>query len=273
MGKQKGGSAQLAVVISDIHCGSEVALSPPFHSTRAGNSVTFGENHHQKWLWECWAAAILKVQSIIAHDQAILILNGDAIEGCHHRNNAELVEQEKLRQTEMAQTCLLPFLKLCRQRYVVKGTECHTEDFENHLAREIRAVGNKARDKWLIEVNGTLIDAAHHMGVTSRAYLEASLMSIHMGNARLNYARCGMRIPQVFLRGHRHCGGHFSDMEGMFVVTGAWQFLTRHGFKVVTDSIPRPSIAVLDWRGKEPGELPQIHEIKFDPPLPEIARA
>lgn len=91
-------------------------------------------------------------------------------------------------------------------------------------------------------------------------------MSILMGNARINCIRAGHEVPQVFLRAHRHCGGVFSDGGGMFGVTGAWQLLTRHGFKVVPDSIPRPSILILDWRGKKSGELPTPHHIFFNPP-------
>ena len=265
--------SQLAVIVSDLHCGSDVALAPPKIESRAGNITSHGKNYHQAWLWKCWLEMVNRVESITKREPSVLIVNGDAIEGEHHRNNKDLIEQEEPRQISIAAQCLKPLVALCSTRYLVSGTECHTKHYETLLAEKIGAVGNKARDKWLIEINGCLIDAAHHMGTTSRAYLEASLMSIQMGNARLNYARCGHRIPQVYLRAHRHCGGYFSDMAGMFCVTGAWQMLTRHGFKVVTDSIPRPSALVLDWRGKKHGELPQVHEIKFNPPQNEIQKA
>jgi hypothetical protein len=119
-------------------------------------------------------------------------------------------------------------------------------------------------------MHGCLVEAKHHMPVTGRAYLEASAMSIAMGNRRLNCLRAGHRVPQVFLRGHRHCGGSYSDGVGLFAVTGAWQLLTRHGHKVVPDSLPSPTVLILDWRGKAHGELPQVHEIKFQLPQPEI---
>jgi hypothetical protein len=111
------------------------------------------------------------------------------------------------------------------------------------------------------------------MTTTSRAYLEASAMSILMGNARNNSIRSGHRVADIYLRGHRHCGGFYTDNAGMFGVTGGWQFLTRHGHKVVTDSIPRPSILILDFRGKKPGELPIHQSITFNPPQDEIHQA
>jgi hypothetical protein len=56
----------------------------------------------------------------------------------------------------------------------------------------------------------------------------------------------------------------------MLAVTGGWQFLTRHGKKVVPDAIPRPSIIVLDWRGLEEGTLPHVHNFTFNPPPPVV---
>ena len=259
-------SVRIACVISDIHCGSEVGLAPPITHTEAGNVIGFGKNLHQAWLWHHWVEGITRVKAICGGDDAILIVNGDATEGVHHRNEASLVAAAIETHVNMAIECLHPFKEFCSKIAVVKGTECHTKNMENLLAEKLGALELKAKDKWLLRIHGCLVDAAHHMGTTSRAYLEASLMSIQMGNARLNYLRAGHEVPKVYLRAHRHCGGHFSDGQGLFAVTGAFQMLSRHGFKVVTDSIPRPSMLVLDWRNKSLGELPQVHDITFNPP-------
>ena len=140
------------------------------------------------------------------------------------------------------------------------------------MARLIGAQDDVAREKWLINIHGCAIDATHHIGATSRAYLEASALSITLGNARLNSVRAGHPVAQVYLRGHRHCGGVFSDGSGLIGVTGGWQFLTRHGHKVVPDSVPRPSILILDWRGKPQGALPTPTHIFYNPPAPKVTR-
>lgn len=266
----KPNNVELAVVVSDLHCGSVVGLSPPQTKTESGNIIGFGDNIHQEWLWQCWCEGIGRVKKIVGKSNAALFVNGDATEGVHHRNESSLIAAAIATHTKMAQECLQPLVDICKKTFVVAGTECHTLNMETVLAEMLNAESGTARDKWLIRINGCLIDAAHHMTTTSRAYLEASAMSILMGNARLNYLRAGQEVPQIYLRAHRHCGGHFSDNQGLFVVTGAWQMLTRHGSKVVTDSIPRPTIAVLDWRGKTHGELPHVHQITFDPPQHEI---
>jgi hypothetical protein len=260
---------KVLVVVSDIHCGSAVGLAAPETKTKAGNVISFGENHHQAWLWENWCKGIEQVKGILDGDSGALLVNGDATEGVHHRNEADLVAALIETHTDMAVDCLMPLTKLCATRLVTLGTECHTKHMEDVLAEKLEALGDKAKDKWHFSINGCEVDAAHHMPTTSRAYLEASHLSICMGNARLNYLRAGHSVPKVFLRGHRHCGGYFSDGSGLFGVTGGWQFLTRHGHKVVTDSIPRPSILVLDWRDKLFGGLPKVHDITFNPPVHE----
>lgn len=266
-------NAELLAVVSDIHCGSDVGLAPPETKTEAGNVVGFGDNLCQAWLWDNWCAGIAEAKRYIGKSECALLVNGDATEGVHHRNEESLIAASIETHTKMAAKCLSPLLKICKKSFVVAGTECHTRNMENVLADRIGAEKRKALDKWHFAIHGCEIDAAHHTGTTSRAYLEATAMSVNMGNARVNYIRAGHPVPKVFLRAHRHCGGYYSDGDGLYGVTGAWQFLTRHGFKVVTDSIPRPSILILDWRGKKLGSLPTVNQITFNPPPHETTQA
>lgn len=264
-------SNKLLLAVSDTHCGSEVGLAPPESKLSKGNIVSFGENHHQRWLWDNWLNSINCVKKVCGRDKPALLLNGDAIEGRHH-GNEDVIAQTNQNHAEIAKDAFKPLLAIVGKIYVVAGTYAHTKRKEDYVAREIKAEGHCAKNKWLLDINGTLVDCAHHMGTTSRVYLEASLMSIHMGNARLNYLRSRQRVPDVFIRSHRHCGGWFCDGQGLFCVTGGWQFLTRHGYKVVTDSIPHPTMILLDWRDVSPKELPRVHEFRSIPPQLEIAK-
>lgn len=261
---------EMAIVVSDIHCGSDVGLAPPETKTRSGNVVGFGDNHHQAWLWENWCTGIKRIKEMVGKSNAALFVNGDATEGSHHHNAADLIAADIETHTNMAIECLQPLSNLCKKVFVVKGTECHTLNMENKLAEKLGAISGNAKDKWLVDINGCLLDVAHHMTTTSRAYLEASAMSILMGNARNNSIRAKHRVADVYLRAHRHCGGVYTDGAGLFGVTGGWQFLTRHGHKVVTDSIPRPSFLVFDFRSQKRGELPHPTSITFNPPQDEI---
>jgi hypothetical protein len=272
MARPKSPRPELLVVVSDLHCGSSVGLMPPDSEIVGGNTIHFGKNHHQSWLWNCWQDAQAQVGKLVGRDPFALLCNGDATEGIHHKSPevvASLIEHH----CAMAATALKPWADKATKTYITRGTECHTHDIEGYLARLLNAETGEARDKWLLDIAGCRVDAAHHIGATSRAYLEASALSIVLGNARLNSIRAGHPCAQVFLRAHRHCGGVYSDGSGMMCVTGGWQFLTRHAHKVVGDAIPRPSVLVLDWRGKPSGSLPTPHHIYFNPPPPEVVKA
>jgi hypothetical protein len=263
--------AEVLVVISDLHCGSSVGLAHPESEMSTGNIVGFGRNHHQSWLWEKWMEAKNQIKEIVGEDPAVLLVNGDATEGTHHHNQ-EIIAVKIEEHSGIAQQCIEALVEetTINKILIVKGTECHTRDFEDLLAERLNAETGKAKDKWLFRIKGCLVDAAHHMTTASRKYLEAGMLSIHLGNNRLNCVDAGYEAPKVVLRAHRHCGGTYSNGAAMIGVTGGWQFLTRYGKKVVTDSIPSPTVLVLDWRESKQGELPKVHEIKFIPPQDEI---
>ncbi len=253
----------MCIVVSDLHCGSDVGLLPELVAFDDGHTVGCGKNPWQRWMWECWLNALERISAIAGGDPFHLIMTGDAIEGIHHRSD-EVVAMKLLEHLKIAEVALIPLTSTAAEITVIKGTACHTLDFEEVLAKQLCL--ERAYDFRQIEMNGVLIDARHHMPVTSRVHLEASAMSIVVANNRANATRAGHRPARVFLRGHRHLAGHYSDGESMIVVTGAWQGLTRHGKKVVSDAIPRPSIAVLDFRNTPPGELPAVSQLVYNPP-------
>lgn len=269
--KNKSEKAKLLVVMSDTHCGSNQGLAHPASELATGNIVGFGRNLHQAWLWDKLGDAREKVREILAGDKAVFLLNGDATEGAHH-GTQELIASSIDEHTAIAKQCLDYFLEGLNISAILltKGTECHTRGMEDVLAGLLKARTGKAKDKWLFKIHGCLVDAAHHIGTSARKYLEASALSIYLGNNRLNAVDAGHEPPKVMLRAHRHCGGYYSNGAAMLGVTGGWQFLTRHGHKVVTDSIPSPTILVLDWRGLPEGSLPRVHEIKYMPPQDRI---
>ncbi len=242
---------------------------PPDTTVRTGNKISFGGNVHQEWLWACWTDLQAQFARIRGKDKYALLLNGDLTEGIHHKS-IESLTQSIEDHANMAIEAVGGLAAKAHKTFVTLGTEVHTGLIEHYIAKKIGAEGKGAKAKWLFRMAGCLVDVTHHIGVTSRAYLEATSLSITMGNARLNSMRCGQEPARIYLRGHRHTGGWFSDGQGMIGVTGGWQFLTRYGRKVVPDAIPRPSAMVLDWRRKRDGELPEVTEIVFTPDQDEI---
>jgi hypothetical protein len=259
----------VTVCLSDVHCGSIVGLMPPEFVLDSGNVLRHGKNAAQRWLWSCWLDVWDEINAILDGDPFVLALNGDMTEGVHH-GGKELVAQKSREHAQIAAEVLFPHVEAAAVVKLTEGTECHTHDAEHDLVK-IWDKGTCRPWQWW-EMNGVTYNMAHHIGVTSRAYLEAGAMSIEMGNAILNQVRAGHRTADIFLRGHRHCGGAFDDGRTMLAVTPAWQMLTRHGRKVVPNSIPRPGAIVLDHRGQRPGRLPAVHKLFFNPPQDEIEK-
>lgn len=254
---------KLQVILSDLHCGSDVGLLPEKVELDDGQTLGHGKNAWQAWLWQEFKAGLKWVDGIVGKQQFGLTLTGDLIEGIHHRSD-EVVAMKLMEHLAIARASVGSLIHRAVHTDIIRGTECHTHDFETVFAKEF-GIG-KAHDFVQRDFNGVLMDARHHMPCTSRKHLESSALGIISTNNVANAVRAGHRPARIFLRGHRHVHGIYSDGDCLVCVTGAWQGLTRHGRKVVADSIPRPSIIVLDARNTKHGELPAVHQKVFNPP-------
>lgn len=263
-----------AVIISDLHCGSTVGLLPPAFVTEDGNEIS--QNTLQKWLWECWIYAHDYKTKLLGKDPHCLIVNGDCVEGNHHRT-IEIVAANEGEHVRIAEQCLANVCSQAAKSYFVKGTECHVKGVETFLAKTCKAEKNPETqipifDRLDLNIMGNLMSVRHHFPATSRSYLEASQHSIQIGNAVNEAVRAGDQAPTILVGAHRHRTGHYCDGNRLTVVTGAWQGLTRFGYKVVPDGRPCPSIYILDWRNRKEGELPEVHFRAFNPPKAKIVQ-
>jgi hypothetical protein len=208
------------------------------------------------------------VAEIASGEPYDVLLNGDLLENFHHRSD-EIISIKIIEHCTIAATALEGIIEGADRVHCTRGTESHTLRMEEYLMKSLGR--GTAHDFIQWELNGVLCDARHHFPTTSRQHLEAGPLSIIAANNRSNAVRCGHRPARIFLRGHRHVPGIYSDGEVLVGVTGAWQGLTRFGRKVVPDSIPRPSCIILDARTTPYGELPAIHQRVFNPPQELVA--
>jgi hypothetical protein len=265
----KASKIRVAVVLSDLHCGSTYGLLPPDFETLEGNKVE--QNAVQKWLWTCWKDATEKwLPKLIGTDEFALIVNGDATEGIHH-HSTEIISPELGDHLEAATITLKPLAEWASERFVTEGTEVHTKNIEHALAKSIKAKRDPDTTKaaWprlVLTIAGCRCVFQHHITTTSRPYLEASALSIHLGVEQLEAAKNGEPLPQVLCCAHRHRYGEFRDASGLCLVTPPWQLLTRFARKVVPSARTRPGIVVLDWRERDDGELPETSSITYRPP-------
>jgi hypothetical protein len=257
--------------ISDIHAGSTKAILPPNFQTLEGQPI--GQSSLQRWLWEGWTAGRQWLQAKAGPDPLAKVLNGDVTEGNHH-GTKEIWSPEVGDHSKAAVETLEPLVDdTPGPVFMVRGTECHTASHEISVGRRLGCELNPEHgepywDRLTLDICGKRISVRHHFPATSRVHLEASQYSIQFGNAVLEANRMGERTPDIIVGAHRHRPGHWSDGHGMTIVTGAWQVLTRHGYKVVPDGRPNPRIYHLDFRNVEPGALPFISWFTVKAPEP-----
>lgn len=255
---------KLVLVLNDTHCGSDCALLPERVILDNGHSIGHGENKKLEFLWRAWLDMREEFARLAGADPFTLVLNGDIIEGVHHGTD-EVLAAKASDHLNIAKEAIGPFIEMADKVVVTKGTQCHTQDWESVLCREYGLPDAKNFQQF--KVNNVLVDVRHHMSCAARVDAESGALAKVMANAVAQCNRAQYETPRVFLRGHRHLTGDYCDGYQMIVVPGAWQYLTRYGFKVVPDSIPRFSAYALDWRNKSENQLPATHRFVYTPPF------
>ena len=256
------------VVLSDLHAGSVVALMPPTFVT--ANEQEVKQNALQAWYWKCWLKSLEWIDEVIGEDPAALLLNGDLIEGDHHRTT-EIISRDIGDHIEIARLLLKPLAQRFQKTFITRGTECHTGNVEGALGKLIGAELNPETDKPVfdrltLDICGVRLIARHHVSTTSRPWLEGNGLGMELAAEQLHAVRNGEPMPKVLCVAHRHVAGHYQGGEGLCLATPAWQGMTRHTFKVVPAARCKTGVYILDWRGVEDGCLPRVHRKLFEAP-------
>lgn len=149
------------VIISDLHCGHRVGLTPPpwwFENDESEKQAKIVRI--QREMWNFFASQIDALKPI-----DILIVNGDAIDGSGHRSGGrEQVSTDRLKQCEMAAYVIeYTGAKVVRMTY---GTPYHsgeTEDFESVIGDKLD-VDFKIEGHAFPNINGVQFDIKHKIG-------------------------------------------------------------------------------------------------------------
>lgn len=271
-------SPKFVICVSDLHVGSHKGLLHPGFVSHEGTAI--GQNEIQKWLWSAWEDCWKWAKDVVGKEDFILVINGDVVDGNHH-GSKEIWSVDEGDHLAAAADILVEVGKDAKAVYITEGTESHTKGMEHALAKILRLKGVKVvtdgrRGAWEslhLKVSDSLCEFDHHMPTSMRSYLEASALSITLGDIRNQRARSGAESPRVIVRSHRHRFGLYEDGYGMMVALPAWQGLTRFGRKVVPGAMPQCGLVILDWRGSEGNCTPTVHKRlhTIKPPTPRIA--
>lgn len=259
------------VFLSDIHAASHYSPLPPEYALKCGSTIR--PNALQRWYHDCMVDAKSWAESQLRGRSWGLVVNGDAIEGDHHKTT-EIVSNDLDDHVGIAVAILAPWADRADKVWMVEGTECHTKGAESSVGSKIGAsayrnpvTGTKSFvwPELAIEVNGCYGIVRHHITTSIRPWTEATGLCTQINSERIEHVRSDHRVPRWAVYSHRHKEGMFSDGHAAVYVLPPWQALTRHGRKVVGHSrFPRPGVLILDFADVESDGMPVARRRMYD---------
>lgn len=249
------------VVVSDLHAGCKLGLCPP-EGAKLDDGGTYMPSPLQIKLYEMWREFWdVFVPDATRGEAYGVVVNGDAIEGTHHRATTP-ISHNMGDQCRIAQALLEPIAEQCSGRfYMVRGTEAHvgvSAQSEEGLGVALGAVPNTDGqyvrwDLWKRIGYDKLIHCLHHIGATGSQAYEATAVHKELIEEFAEAARWGQRPPDVIVRSHRH--RHFEETiygatgSKHAVVTPCWQAKTPFVWKIpgARLSLPQFGGVVTRW--------------------------
>lgn len=240
------------VVISDLHFGCSFALAPstPFI---LDTGVEYRPSKLQKEIYKHWRYFWDKwIPSKIGNDPFCLVINGDVIEGVHHRIVTQ-ISQNISDHVRIAKAILGPVIKRAKKVFMIRGTEAHSGSSaqeEEKLAEDLQidsiAPHSKTALELWLKLNGKIIHFCHHIGYFSSLSSEGTALFKETYETLAESSRWGFPIPSVIVRSHRHSFSEVSvpykDNHIKAFVTPAWQLKTPFAYKISRAKTSSPQI-------------------------------
>ena len=247
-----------AVVISDLHCGCRLGLCPP-EPMDLDDGGTYHASALQRKVWGMWREFWDEtVPAWTRGEPWMLIVNGDALEGTHHRSVTQ-VSQNIDDQIRIAYDCLKEPVARAAAYYHVRGTEAHvgpSGQYEEQLARSLKAIPNETGQhaRWELwkRIGPSLVHFTHHIGATSSTAYESSALMREMSESLVEAARWGDEPPECIVRSHRHRAIEiripWADGSAMGIVTPPWQLPTPYMYRRGMVKSPQIGGYLLRWK-------------------------
>ena len=215
------------VILSDMHCGHLVGLTPPdWQSNGDGWRAKIRNTQKQAWEWFDKAMNALPSLDFIIH-------NGDAVDGDGGRSGgSELITTDVTVQAEIASYILQRYMARKTKLYMTYGTPYHTGsifDTENLIANYCNA--EKIEGHMFLDIEGVVLDIKHKVGSSGIPHGRATaLKKAQLWNKLWAYAQ-EQPDADVVVRSHVHYHSFAGDPDmGLAITTPALQaFGSKYG--------------------------------------------
>ena len=186
----------------------------------------------------------------------MLVINGDAIEGDHHRNRTPF-STNPVDQCRCAEMLIAPKAKKSEGLYMVRGTEAHvgkSASEEEALGKSLGAIPNRDGqyvrwDLWKRMGGGKLAHFLHHIGTTGSQAYEATAVGKELTEEFIEAAKWRREAPDCACESHRHryikvempTGSDSGDTgSSIAIVTPGWQGKTPFAWKIAGARLSTP---------------------------------
>src|SRR5688572_17057098 len=206
-------SREVWAVVSDLHCGSTLGLCPP-DGVMLDDGGRYLPSAEQLVLWDHWDTYWRMVaQSLKPKDRLFVVINGDCVDGDHHKTNQIVSKNLQATQHDIALRTIQYGLDIAKPvaTFLVRGTEAHVGQSaasEGALGRSLNCVeaarGNASRWELPVDSNDVYLDFAHHGRMGQRPWTKLTGPGTLAAEIVLDAVEAGIRAPDVVFRAHAH---------------------------------------------------------------------
>jgi hypothetical protein len=238
-------------VVSDLHCGSTVALCPPQIDLDDGGH--YSASDAQLWLWRLWGEYWEWIARLRDQHQAELWceFNGDLVDGNHH-GTTQILTGNPTAQAAVFDACIHVPMALNPERiFGVRGTEAHVgvsgsseERIFHGLLKDGRPVQpdpDTGRASWWhlkIEEQGVRLDFAHHGRGFGRPWTKGTGIGTLAAQIFFEHCDNDEPYPHIAVRSHYHRHNDSGNQYRVRAIqTPAWQLGTSYVHKIAPESL------------------------------------
>ena len=240
----------IVVCVGDTHCGSTVGLCPP-EGLELDDGGMYEPNKSQNWLWDNWEMAWGVIKSVKRKNRKAklhLVLNGDLIDGAHHRTTQIASGLTGVHMSCAIESLRVPLALKPQSIHILRGTPSHVGragGAEEGIARALSAqgwkvvgdpdTGNKSSYSRLIQIGPVLFDIKHHGRMGRRAHTKGPYIRWFAQDIFFNYMMDYEEPPDIAVRSHFHQfadSGRIHKVKTRAVALPAWQLATEYVHRV-----------------------------------------
>jgi len=249
-------------ICGDLHCGSTVGLCPP-EGMELDDGGLYEPSPAQRWLWDCWEQSWAIAKSYARGKHLSLILNGDLIDGDHHRTAQIASPLTGIHLGCAMESLRVPLALKPKAIHVLRGTPSHSgrsgssEEAVAHALRDMSwpIIKDPETDKFSsyrrrLDIGDVRLDLSHHGRMGQRAHTRGSYSRLYGFDiwaeqmletyTAMRHSDDPLKIfnerrpPDIAVRSHNH-----KYMDTGFDHRGITRVISAPAFQLATEWIHR----------------------------------